>query len=384
MNNQTLDVGIKKYEYIDILRSVAILAVIAHHSYQATPGLSMVTSWIFNYGQLGVQLFFIASALTLCLSSSERREKYPINFYKRRFFRIAPLYYFGIVFYFIWRMLTNIYKNGNLEIPQGYTILNIIENIIFIHGFDPSNFNFIVPGGWSISTEMTFYLIFPFLFNLVERLSLKGFIFFSLSIAMLSFTIQYIIISMIAPILIEMPVANAIENNNGFGYIYALIINQINVFIIGMITFKLIRKKVTGTHLLLSIALIIISIFIQNNQIYKTGYDGFAYPIFSAIAFSIIAIKLSSTRIPNNIAYFALVKIGQNSFSMYIVHFFILGVLKTAFEGTIYKLIYSPELRLAIIFLFLVAVTYFTAKITNTYIEKPGINFGKRYIHSEV
>ena len=38
-------------------------------------------------------MFFVASALTLCLSMRERREAGPWNFYVRRFFRIAPLFY---------------------------------------------------------------------------------------------------------------------------------------------------------------------------------------------------------------------------------------------------------------------------------------------------
>ena len=89
--------SLSKFEYIDLLRGLAILGVIAVHSQEQIPTLFQLTSSIFNYGQLGVQLFFVASALTLCLSMTERKEATPVNFYIRRFFRIAPLYYFGIV-----------------------------------------------------------------------------------------------------------------------------------------------------------------------------------------------------------------------------------------------------------------------------------------------
>lgn len=89
----------RQYDYIDIVRGVAILGVIAVHSHQGIKNLSTPISWIFNYGQLGVQLFFIASALTLCLSTRERDETSPYYFYIRRYFRIAPLYYFAIFLY---------------------------------------------------------------------------------------------------------------------------------------------------------------------------------------------------------------------------------------------------------------------------------------------
>ena len=48
----------------------------------------------------GVELFFVVSALTLCLSSAARsnREALPtLNFYIRRFFRIAPMFYIAIM-----------------------------------------------------------------------------------------------------------------------------------------------------------------------------------------------------------------------------------------------------------------------------------------------
>src|SRR5947209_6454020 len=91
--------------YIDILRGIAIFGVIAVHSHQYITGLSWVISWVFNYGQLGVQLFFVASAVTLCLSMNGRKENSSHNFYIRRFFRIAPLYYFGIPLYLCWGTL---------------------------------------------------------------------------------------------------------------------------------------------------------------------------------------------------------------------------------------------------------------------------------------
>src|SRR4051812_26086677 len=86
-----------KLSYIDALRGIAVLFVISVHHGMVFRQLPLVQS-ISGFGQMGVQLFFVASAYTLCLSASRRAEPTK-NFYLRRFFRIAPLYYFAIVLY---------------------------------------------------------------------------------------------------------------------------------------------------------------------------------------------------------------------------------------------------------------------------------------------
>lgn len=372
--------SVNKYQYIDILRALAILGVLATHSFHHLTNLSAVTLAIFNYGQLGVQLFFITSAITLCLSASERKENSRINYYIRRFFRISPLYYFGILLYFFWRCAYTSYLQGVPSIPQDYTLLRVLENIFFMHGFNPSNFHYVVPGGWTIATEIAFYVIFPFIFLLLKKLSLRSFIVFSIAIAVLSFYIQYVGIEIIQPILIGKGIQESLITNDEFGFIYASIINQINVFMIGIIAFKFLHKKITTSHLLIAMVLIFISCLIQYDRSYDTGYDGFFYIIMSSIAFAILAIKLSTISLPENIICKVLVEVGRNSFSMYIIHFLILDVFEFVFMHSIYKVVDIGEFRLAIVFISLTILSFYAARQTNKYIEKPGIKFGKRFI----
>src|SRR6187402_3310869 len=142
-----------KYAYIDATRGLAILLVIATHHLQAvatTYPLTDLGRSLSDFCRLGVQLFFVASAYTLCLSMDRRSDElHPLlAFYIRRFFRIAPLYYLAVLLYAL--------------IGRGtYTPLSIGSNILFFHGFVKSAFNDVVPGGWSISAEMIFYLWFP-------------------------------------------------------------------------------------------------------------------------------------------------------------------------------------------------------------------------------
>ena len=79
--------------WIDALRGLAILMVLANHVALVIPGLSAPVLALARFGQMGVQLFFVASAFTLCLSWQQRRHDEPLpvqRFLLRRVFRRGP------------------------------------------------------------------------------------------------------------------------------------------------------------------------------------------------------------------------------------------------------------------------------------------------------
>ena len=88
------------YNFIDALRGYAILAVMAVHAAQAMPTWEGTVRQLVGQGARGVQLFFVASALTLAMSWNARNDGV-LPFYTRRIFRIAPMFWLGIVF-FVW------------------------------------------------------------------------------------------------------------------------------------------------------------------------------------------------------------------------------------------------------------------------------------------
>ena len=374
--------SLSKFEYIDLLRGLAILGVIAVHSQEQIPKLFQITRSIFNYGQLGVQLFFVASALTLCLSMTERKESTPIKFYIRRFFRIAPLYYFGIAIFFLWRVAKEYYKTNEINIPSGYSTIGVVENLLFLHGFHPKNFNFVVPGGWSIATEMAFYAIFPILFMIQSKLQFNEFLKFTLIIISISFISQYVAIEIIQPALAVKGIINSIQVNDDFGFMYCSIVNQLNVFLIGMLAFKKLKEaNISNLILVFAVLLCCVSCFLLNTTTFKTGYNGFIHPILSAMAFGIFAIKLSNIKSFTNTATKYLINIGKVSFSMYLLHFLFLDIVNYTYKKTIFKIILNPESQLIILFFTLTVITYIAAKFSYKILEKPSINFGKRFIN---
>ncbi len=166
------EVDLQKFPYIDALRGWAIMLVVFAHTRQY--GDNTYPDWfsflVFS-GGLGVQLFYIVSALTLFFSLESRRkkEKHPfINFFIRRFFRIAPLFYLAVFGYLL------LYGFGPrywLNDTPYIGIWNILSTVTFLNGINPYWINSIVPGGWSIAVEMMFYLTLPFLFRTITTLS---------------------------------------------------------------------------------------------------------------------------------------------------------------------------------------------------------------------
>jgi peptidoglycan/LPS O-acetylase OafA/YrhL len=68
------------YDYIDTLRGLAIMGVVFIHVSQVINPTHEITTLIAESGSLGVQLFFVASAITLFLSleSRTKAEAHPL------------------------------------------------------------------------------------------------------------------------------------------------------------------------------------------------------------------------------------------------------------------------------------------------------------------
>ncbi|UDQ54979.1 acyltransferase [Chryseobacterium indologenes] len=288
------------YSHINTLRGIAILMVIVVHTSQLFNFSSAFETQIFDYGKMGVQLFFIASAYTLCLSShyKEKEQNHISKFYIRRYFRIFPIYYLGIIGYY----LLNLFINNNVD---NYSVKNVLSNILFIHGLVPTANNTIVPGGWSIGTEMLFYLIFPFIFKFL--------------------TSSRPIIKSILIILIAHFIIFYFQRKPDFNYefFYFNILNQISVFIIGILFFIHKRhfndlKKAVVVFLCFTAFALFVSTNSEDFKIFGYRYAFRLIPMISAVSFCALFIIAEQSKLVNNVIF---QKIGLNSYSIYIIHF---------------------------------------------------------------
>lgn len=297
-----------KYTFINSARSIAIIMVIIVHISQLYHFKNSILKLVFDYGQMGVQLFFIASAYTLCLSAEKRKDDlFPISsFYIRRFFRIFPIYYLGIIIYF--------FLNLYFKDISKYSTFNIFANLSFTHGMIPSANNTIVPGGWSIGTEMLFYLFFPFLYKFMLRGNM-------IIKAMIMIVVCYLIVI----------ISDVDVKNNSFSYFN--IILQMPVFLIGILYYKYEKKM----NLLNAIILFCIFTFIS---LYLWKIEKFLFiPFISGLSFCGLIKILEKTFL--NLKLFQ--KLGIVSYSLYITHFilafYLLQPLSSFLEMCFYILI---------------------------------------------
>lgn len=373
MPNQA-SIGKQKFVSIDIMRGIAILMVILVHTAQGINGLTILKN-ISAYGQMGVQLFFIASAFTLCYSLDVGRSKEPLlNFYIRRYFRIAPGYYVGIIIYLL---IDTIYKYVNTTSVLGgnYNPINILVNMLFLHGIFPPANNNVVPGGWSIGTEMLFYLIFPALFGIYRFLNKKiqySYIavpFIVLSLSLLAQGVFYFLTGRSSYFL-----------NNGF--VYYSILSQLPVFCLGVSTYFAFKEGLLKKISLRVSLFIFISLSIVSAYLMVRGTEIFVLintltPFISGLSFVFLFVVLQYGK---NVQSAFLEKIGVLSYSCYLLHFiFAVALTRLLLDNLSF---FQADVTLIIFYLLSVGLTYFSAKAFHVYIEQNGIRLGKRIISS--
>lgn len=294
-----------KYKYIDALRGLAILCVMMVHTAQhGSNSYPSIISSIIDQGGNGVQLFYLASALTLFLSFHYRskNELRPTwNFFIRRFFRIAPLYYMGIGYFILQNGLGPRYWLGDAE---SITTANILSNVFFVHGFNPYWITSLVPGGWSIAVEMTFYAILPILVIRITSLNKA-----------ISFTIGAFIFSLVLKFFFrKFPL---IEFERLWGeYLILYFPNQLAVFGLGIISYFIIFNK---DYKISAMNSLIITALLMANLIYPIFPAHFLFGLTSLVL--IITLSKKEYRILVNKP---LIFLGKISYGAYLVHFAVL------------------------------------------------------------
>lgn len=351
-----------KLQFIDALRGIAIIGVVFHHTRDfVAAGNNNIFNFSIDKSSIGVQLFYIISAFTLFLSYRNRilNEKYHVlNFFIRRFFRIAPLYYLAVVFYLFWgeTLITRMW----LKADEHITIANIISNLFFIHQINPSWINSLVPGGWSIAVEMSFYLLVPLLFKYLKNLY-KSILFF---------TVSFLIMIVCNKLTSAFPLST--DQHLEAAYVFFYLPSQLPVFLLGIIFYFFFIKK---TSLSKINSTYVLAIFLM------LGFILSKYIIPLHIVFSflvLIMVILISTFKPKILTNSVFCKIGEFSFAIYLFHHAVFYVLKHFL--TEFSFSENVVLNYMIWFLLCLFFTTILSYFLSIIIEKPMLKMGKNII----
>ncbi|MFT4274630.1 MAG: acyltransferase [Pantoea sp.] len=331
---------------------------------------------------IGVDLFILLSGYLMAKNYIERKDKEPWNcpstvknFWLRRFFRIAPLYYFLLVIALIagpWygemRDLIASYYPGTATETSRYSdqsVANILAHFSFVFGFIPHySFNTVLPD-WSIGLEMQFYLLFPFIMLLSLRMGYSRAL---LTIMALCCAGRFILSEYYEAF--TMP---------------SMILIKLNVFISGMLLAEAVRLR-SIWHVILALLGPVASVII--------GPDTIKLQIAMEVLM-IIGMALILWQYPEQSRFSGLIYwprkllnnpfstwLGDVSYSVYLVHLLII-IPSIGMLLKVYGLhAYSPLLRFGVICLVCLPTVYFLSTLLYNLIEKKGIILGKGLLNT--
>ena len=356
--------SVKRLDYVDALRGLAIFGVLIVHSLGfLIASVSVPVGNLISNGARGVQLFFIVSAFTLFLSlENKKNEKHVIlNYFIRRFFRIAPLFYLVILY----AVLPEV-----RGVTQRFSFLEIVSTLIFVNGWHPKWINSILSVNWTIAVEMGFYVILPFLFRKIKTLASSIYFVLGTGVA-LNFLMNF---------LVNHPLWSV--RDDWIIFLHQWLPSQLPIFGLGIILYFLVyperqlenKKKESAGKRLFLFGLMFFGFI-------SLLYD---YPLVEVNSYGLVFLFLAFllSRYPIKILVNKFwMYLGKISFSVYLIHLLALSFVKQrvsniheifGFHGVFFDalIVFVPTLFLSMLI----------ATLTYKFIEKPGIIMGNKLI----
>ncbi len=371
-----------RHDYIDTLRGLAFLGVLAVHVTRCVEDSHKVSSFpgseLGHIGRFGVQLFFMTSAMTLFMSLAERRqqEHFPIrNFFVRRLFRIGPLFWCAIPFYLWFHGV-----GPSFWAPHGLSGWQVAATALFLHGWHPESISSVVPGGWSIAAEMSFYLLVPFL---ASRLRTLRAAFLGLGASL--------VISVGASMALNVPFLGRVFPGVPLELLaiarHYLLPIQLPIFMLGILTYFLSRSPdalvFLRTNGRAQFLLSLVPLALGTLAYSRINDAPFAVvPLAFGVVFVGLILGLAAYPV-KFLVNRCLNRLGELSFSCYIVHFALLTMAARYINVNRFSRL--PEnLQPGIHFICLGGValilTWMVSTLTYLLIETPGIRTGRRLI----
>lgn len=374
-----------KFAFIDALRGYAVLLVITCHTGGMFRELPYPLKKLTNFGWHGVQLFFLMSCVTLLLSwrSDEAKGRASVtDFWMRRLFRIAPMYYLAALCYFV------------IERPlSGFDLGQLLATLGFVNAWHPAltptvpDRWMVVPGGWSIGVEFTFYFTFPLMAAMVR--SMRG------AIAFCGFALA---VGCIANPIMNEALRNNYSTTAVENFLYFWFPNQLPVFALGTVLYFVLlrlREKSDGAIPTLLrrystpvVLLCVAAAVIAANLPFPSRLP-FALPLIlptllvASLIFMVVVVALGNDpRSP--FINRAICSLGQVSFSAYLLHFAVLHKLPQLLPG-VFDLAATGWRAIFVCFvlwLVVVPMTFALSMVTFRTIENPMIGVGRRFLEA--
>ena len=170
--------NINRYYLLDIARGIAAFSIVIFHYkifyvsevskeiyLKKSAPLYNFLYFIYEYGWMAVQFFFILSGFifyTLYMEKIQNKKISKFEFFKLRFSRLYPLHFFTLIICLL-IYLYSIYYNYPTVIVAD--LKHFILNIFLVQNWGIEDFTSFNRPSWSISIEALLYIIFFLVFS---------------------------------------------------------------------------------------------------------------------------------------------------------------------------------------------------------------------------
>lgn len=312
---------------IDFVRGIAVLMVFLHHAFQFTNEinnslLNFIRLVFINYGQYGVELFFIISGYVIFeYYKSVNSIK---TFLIKRITRILPMLLFSCILNLIFKYLSD--GLSKIDFLNAFASLTLIDPSIFNFVFNSQTFNWLDPVFWTLFVEFSFYLFYGLIFALFRNRTL--------SFRLISFCAILIlgkIINLIS-VFYELKELQIISN-------FLFFPQWSGWFLFGVLLSRIRMSKIKDSwilYVLLLSSLTVWPIASFSNLLQTRTTSPWVIPLFFSFLFSIKFIPIS---LRTNVARF----FGEPSYVVYVLHLgflkFMLSIEKGGFMTITYMLV---------------------------------------------
>lgn len=336
---------------INSLKGIGILGVVLVHCGLGTQ--EGIIGSISACGARGVQLLFIINAFLIfhSLEKIELNKQQILAWYKRKFIRLIPLYWFFTILHLLVFGVGERYYLGTLS---RVSPLNILCNMFFLHGFHPYYIGSI-NANWFMADLAMFYLLAPLLFKFIDSLEKS--------------VLALLIITPLGYVLYHFALGWNVLAVKEIWTDYVTIISfpaEFPIMLLGIFSYFMVKESYKWKNKgMISAATLLFALFCMVSLIMGKRYFMIFNYIFSfGVLFTVLLIGQAQhpLKAVNN-SLFAI--LGKHSYGIYLSHTFLLPVIPNDSS------VWHSFIRYCVI----VMAALFIAVVSEKLIEQPVIRF---------
>ena len=322
------------YVELDALRGIAILGVVMSHivgiagmsigAPLTIPRLGVDATNLLFFGTYGVTLFFLLSGYLLTWTEEKRARLgiYSIRSYAlRRALRLVPAYYVAILIVVVlWPL--------NPPYPMEVSATDVLMHLPFLQGLAPWTVSNLDPIWWSLTPEVLFYCLLPFLVLKLRRVSQRLAVFGVFALITLGPRVYTYMAQ-------TMPDPNSTPSLN-FQYVLGTATSYMYIFLVGVLLRMLVEylnnrpaskirlRLATALFLISAVSMVVLPFFLEHPTI--AALHGDPSWIVVGIPFDLIVIAffasavLGSPLLRRVLRWRFLAFTGVISYSMFLLH----------------------------------------------------------------